>query len=268
MEGLALGPPLAGGKWSLVGIVDDGSSDDPLSGNTVMAFELTPPLAGDYNQNGSVDAADYIIWRNTFGSATELAGDGDSSGVVGPADREYWKARFGNSEATSAMGTQLPEPSAAVMVVAIVGLLLTHRRTLRATLLVAIIAALTTVAEVDCAAAEQKFKLQVGAAAVDITPNNFPVIVNGMFEERTADRAVDRLFARAFVLDDGKTSIAIVVVDSCMLPRELLDEAKSRAAKLTGIVEDHILISATHTHSAPAAMGVLGSRADAAYRPC
>ena len=104
-----------------------------------------------------------------------------------------------------------------------------------------------------------------GAFAVDITPVTFPVIVNGSFEERTADRAVDRLFARAFVLADGATRVAIVVVDSCMLPRELLDDAKGRASALTGIPVEHLLISATHTHSAPAAMGCLGSRADPEY---
>jgi hypothetical protein len=107
--------------------------------------------------------------------------------------------------------------------------------------------------------------LQVGASAVDVTPTQFPVIVNGMFEERMADRAVDPLFARAFVLDDGTERIAIVVVDSCMLPRELIDDAKERAAKLTGIAVDHTLVSATHTHSAPSAMGCLGSRADPQY---
>ena len=107
--------------------------------------------------------------------------------------------------------------------------------------------------------------LRVGAAVVDISPLKFPVIVNGMFEERTADRAVDPINARAFVLDDGATRIAIVVVDSCMLPRELLDEAKGTAARRTGIVVEKMLISATHTHSAPAAMGCLGSRADPDY---
>ena len=108
-------------------------------------------------------------------------------------------------------------------------------------------------------------KFRVGAFAMDITPTRFPVIVNGMFEERTADRAVDPLFARAFVLDDGVTRIAIVVVDSCMLPRELIDAAKAEASKRTGIPVDHMLISATHTHSAPASMGCLGSRPDANY---
>ena len=83
--------------------------------------------------------------------------------------------------------------------------------------------------------------------------------------KRAADRAVDPLFARAFVLDNGATRIAIVVVDSCMLPRELLDEVKTRASQLTGIPVENMLISATHTHSAPASMGCLGSRSDPEY---
>lgn len=111
----------------------------------------------------------------------------------------------------------------------------------------------------------QSGQLRVGALAMDITPTHYPVIVNGMFEERTADRDVDPLFARAFVLDDGTTRIAIVVVDSCMLPRELLDAAKTEASKRTGIPVDHMLISATHTHSAPSSMGCLGSRPDPDY---
>ncbi len=107
---------------------------------------------------------------------------------------------------------------------------------------------------------------RAGAMAVDVTPTRFPVIVNGMFEERTADRASDPLYARSLVLDDGHTQLAIVVVDSLMLPRELLDEAKELAAKATGMPTDRMLISATHTHSAPAAMGCLGSRDNPDYK--
>jgi hypothetical protein len=105
-----------------------------------------------------------------------------------------------------------------------------------------------------------------GAAAVDITPLELPVIINGSFHERQADRCQDRLHARALVLDDGSTKLAILVVDSLMMPRSLLDDVKQRAAAATGIAADHMLISATHTHSAPAVMGCLGSRADEAYR--
>src|SRR5436190_11923884 len=85
-------------------------------------------------------------------------------------------------------------------------------------------------------------KLKAGAAAIDITPTEFPVIVNGMFEERIATKALDPLFAKSIVLDDGQMKIAIVVVDSCMLPRDLLDEAKDIATKSTGIPTDRICI--------------------------
>lgn len=129
---------------------------------------------------------------------------------------------------------------------------------------VRLIAALCCVLASAASAAEGA--LLAGAAAIDITPTRFPVIVNGMFEERTANRALDPLYARCLILDDGAIRLAIVVVDSCMLPRELLDETKTLASKSTGIPVERILISATHTHSAPAAMGCLGSDADADYQ--
>ena len=57
------------------------------------------------------------------------------------------------------------------------------------------------------------------------------VIVNGGFLQAKTDTVRDPLHARALVLDDGKTRLAIVVVDSCMMPRELLDRAKELAKK-------------------------------------
>jgi hypothetical protein len=50
-----------------------------------------------------------------------------------------------------------------------------------------------------------------------------------------------------------------------MMPRDLLDHAKELARQKTGIRADRILISATHTHSAPAAMGGLGTPPDEEY---
>ncbi len=70
---------------------------------------------------------------------------------------------------------------------------------------------------------------------------------------------------RSLVMEDGLQRIAICVVDSCMLPRELCDDAKRIASEKTGIPEDHMLISATHTHSAPATMRCLGCPADPQY---
>jgi hypothetical protein len=106
---------------------------------------------------------------------------------------------------------------------------------------------------------------RAGAAQVDVTPTTFPVVVSGGFTERTADVAHDRLMSRALVLDDGQTRLAIAVIDNLMMTRAMLDEVKDVAARETGIPADRMLISATHTHSAPSVMGALGSRADAAY---
>ncbi|MGB7343018.1 MAG: LamG-like jellyroll fold domain-containing protein [Pirellulaceae bacterium] len=113
----------------------------------------------------------------------------------------------------------------------------------------------------------QAGELQVGAAVIDISPTQMPVIVNGGFTSRTADEIKTTVNARAIVLTDGTDTIAIVVLDSCMVPKETLDEAKQRAAKQTGIRADHMLISATHTHTAPSAFGALGTPADENYVP-
>ena len=104
--------------------------------------------------------------------------------------------------------------------------------------------------------------LQVGAAVVDVTPATLPVIVNGGMTARTTDQITTRLKARAIAVADASTTIVIVVVDSCMMPRPLLDDAKQLASRRTGIPTDHMLISATHTHTAGSCMGALGTPAD------
>src|SRR5215213_10144450 len=113
--------------------------------------------------------------------------------------------------------------------------------------------------------AEPKFR--AGAAAVDVTPEKFPVVVNCGFLEAGGASARDKLHARALVLDDGTTRVAVVIVDSCMMPRELLDRVKELIAEELKIPTDRQLIAATHTHTAPAVMGCLGSDADPNYPP-
>ena len=110
-------------------------------------------------------------------------------------------------------------------------------------------------------------ELRVGATVVDVTPTQMPVLVNGGMVSRSADKIKTRVNARAVVLDDGDDKIAIVVVDSCMMPRLLLDDAKARASKATGIPAENMLISATHTHTAPSSFGALGTDADLTYLP-
>ena len=94
-----------------------------------------------------------------------------------------------------------------------------------------------------------------GAAVVDVSPRTLPVIVNGGFLEAKADTIHDPLSARALVLDDGATRLAIVVVDSCGLPRELVDVAKERAERDDGH-PDRSDAGLGHAH----ALGPLGDR--------
>lgn len=108
---------------------------------------------------------------------------------------------------------------------------------------------------------------RAGAAIVDVTPSKLPVLINGGMFSRALDKVKTRVHARAIALADGREQLVIVVVDSCMMTRELLDEAKALAAKRTGIPAHRLLISATHAHSAPSSMGCLGTDPDPAYVP-
>jgi hypothetical protein len=109
-------------------------------------------------------------------------------------------------------------------------------------------------------------ELRAGTAVVDVTPQQWPLAPRGSFTPRPTDSAHDPLKVRCLVLDDGNTSIVLGVVDSCMVHRDVLDPAKRQASEATGIPADHMLISATHTHSAPFANAQHGTPQELAYQ--
>ncbi len=94
-------------------------------------------------------------------------------------------------------------------------------------------------------------QFKAGVALHDITPEKWPVRLIGSFNPKYAESANDPLNARAMVLSDGETTIAICVVDNCLIDRELLDQSKAIVEEKVGIPSNRQLISATHTHSAP-----------------
>ena len=109
--------------------------------------------------------------------------------------------------------------------------------------------------------------LEAGAHIQDVTPPFDSLLINGGFTERRRGKMnPGDLKARCFVLRRDQTLIAIAVVDSCMIPRDVCDRAKQLTFKATGIPTENILITSTHTHTAPSTMDYcLGTMADPAY---
>ncbi len=112
-------------------------------------------------------------------------------------------------------------------------------------------------------AAETKV-LRAGAAASNITPP-LGISMNGGMSDRRAAHVHDELHARCLVLDNGRTRLAIVLIDSCLIQRPVMDRAKALTAKATNIPTDHMLMAATHTHYAPTVTRVFQSDPDEAY---
>ena len=73
---------------------------------------VAPSIAGDYNHDGLVDAADYTVWRDTLGSSGDLLiADGDNNGVTDAADYLIWRSAMLASPVTA-----VPEPHSSTMV--------------------------------------------------------------------------------------------------------------------------------------------------------
>lgn len=77
--------------------------------DNIRMWNSTVPagVPGDYNGNGTVDAADYVLWRN----GGPLQNEVDTPGTVNAADYTAWRARFGNTAGSGALlSGAIPEP--------------------------------------------------------------------------------------------------------------------------------------------------------------
>ena len=108
-------------------------------------------------------------------------------------------------------------------------------------------------------------EFRAGAARVDITPPAGISLDGPISKNGPVTGVNDPLHARALVLDDGETRLAIVICDLCMVGRDVVDQAKEYAAKPAGCSPERILIAATHTHAAVRAVHVGTTREDDEY---
>jgi hypothetical protein len=85
--------------------------------------------------------------------------------------------------------------------------------------------------------------LRIGAAKVDVTPSEAELPKN-------SQGILDRLYARAIVLDNGVTSAALITVDDGVVTDSTWQAVTQQVEKELGIAPTNVLVTATHTHSA------------------
>jgi hypothetical protein len=86
--------------------------------NVQILASLTAPDAasGDYNQDGTINAADYTLWRNAIVTG-DLAADGNGDGLVNRLDYDVWTLHYGEVGGSGSL-TAVPEPTTAVLMLA------------------------------------------------------------------------------------------------------------------------------------------------------
>jgi hypothetical protein len=108
--------------------LDDGKAYFDIHSSTypdgeIRAFLVHVP--GDYNDNGIVDAADYVLWRNTEGNIGEgLAADSNNDNKIDDDDYLAWRENFGSNrhdqhehthEHGAGSSSSVPEPSTVLL---------------------------------------------------------------------------------------------------------------------------------------------------------
>ena len=93
--------------------------------------------------------------------------------------------------------------------------------------------------------------MKAGFAVADVTPELGIYLTGYGNPERLAEAVHSPLRTTAMVLADGDTEAAVVSMDWCGISEELATDIHRAIHEATGIPADHILVCATHTHSAP-----------------
>src|SRR5690606_33999814 len=118
--------------FHLPGLIDEAALyNRALTSQEILQHYLAATvLSGDYNGDGVVDLADYVVWRNHLNSATVLPGDA-TPGSVTAVDYQWWWNNYGSRvEGDSGAQHVVPEPSLKYWIVlAVLGLSFIQYRT-------------------------------------------------------------------------------------------------------------------------------------------
>ena len=104
-------------------------------------------------------------------------------------------------------------------------------------------------------------KLMAGAATTDITPEEAVFLFGYPNVPRVSEGVHDRLLSTAIFLSDGRTPLLFVASDVVLISTALARRARQRIQQHTGIPVEHMVLSATHTHSGPVTADMLSNRA-------
>jgi hypothetical protein len=102
---------------------DDHSAHLRYIGDFLEQLPIAKLIPGDYNLSGTVDAADYVLWRKKNGAAGSLPNEGGiTPGTINGADYIYWRSRYAsvfvpaiNTGSDLSDSTSIPEPATSLL---------------------------------------------------------------------------------------------------------------------------------------------------------
>ena len=97
-----------------------------------------------------------------------------------------------------------------------------------------------------------------GFQTVDITPPVGAELAGYEERDHGSEGIANPLYARAMVVSNGKTKVCLVTSDLVGIDWQITKYVRGKVSRLTDIPEDHIMLTASHTHSGPNASRLSG----------
>ena len=94
--------------------------------------------------------------------------------------------------------------------------------------------------------------LLAGYGRKDITPDKPVHIAGGNWRGRVSEGVLDPLYTTCVALKMGDATFLLYTLDLKVTTKNITNPARAYISKATGVPEEHVLLSATHTHSSVA----------------